>query len=128
MKNISRNTRFFLIVVGIGILVLLLMGFNNRLSTLNRLAAEAEVVKTQFAQLQATQMVLDTQIAEATSPASVEKWAYEEAHMIREGDHLIAPISPYESTSEPSIPIVATVEPMENWEYWRDLFFDEALP
>ena len=128
MKNLSANGRYFLVVVGIGMVVLLLVGFNNRLTTLNRLTEEAESVKTKFAQLDATQAVLDTQIAEVTSPAEVEKWAYEEAHMMREGDHPIAPIAPSESTAEPSITIVATAEPMENWEFWQALFFDESLP
>ena len=128
MRNLSKNTRYFLLVVGIGILAMLILGFNNRLVTLRRLKNEAGIVSTQVGDLEVTKSSLETQIAYATSEAAVEEWAYQEAHMIREGDHPIAPISPNEATPTPSMMVITTPEPAENWQVWRALFFDRSLP
>jgi hypothetical protein len=128
MKNLSKNTRYFLLVVGIGVLVMLILGFNNRIATLRRLKKEADVVSTQVGDLEITQASLETQIAHATSEAAVEEWAYQEARMIREGDHPIAPISPNNPTPTPSAVTITTPEPAENWQVWRALFFDLSLP
>jgi cell division protein FtsB len=124
MKNLSRNSRYFILVVGVGILVMLVLGFNSRITTLRRLEDEAEEVSAEVILLEATQAVLDTQIAYVTSDAAVEEWAYEEARMIREDDNPIGLISPHESTPEPSLVIVTTPETLENWEIWKALFFD----
>jgi hypothetical protein len=128
MKNLGRNSRYFIFIVGIGILVLLILGFNNRLAMLRRLEEEAEVVSTVVGELERTHTHLETEIAYATSAAAVEEWAYEEARMIREGDQLVAPISPQESTPVPSLPAEPEVQALENWEVWRALFFDQRLP
>jgi cell division protein FtsB len=128
MKRLSRNSRYFILIVGVGILVLLVLGFNNRITMLRRLEEEASEVSTDVEMLERTHTVLETQIAYATSAAAVEEWAYEEARMIREGDHLIAPISPQESTPKPSILEMPEVQSLENWQIWKTLFFDSSLP
>ena len=94
-------------IVGVGILVLLVLGFNNRIATLRRLEDEAEDVSAQVALLEGTDAVLVTQIAFATSDDAVEEWAYEESRMIREGDHPVAPISPHDATPEPATIVLA---------------------
>ena len=128
MQNLSNNRKYFILVVGIGILILLGVGLKNRVTLLRQLSQEREVVNTQIAGLEATRAVLQTEIAYATSDTVVEEWAYSEARMIRDGDNLIVPISPYESTPTPSPPVAVNPEEMENWEVWRALFFDATLP
>jgi cell division protein FtsB len=114
--------------VGIGILVLLVLGFNNRLAMLRQLEEEAKEVSTEVERLERTHTVLEAKIDDATSQAAVEEWAYEEARMVREGDHLIVPISPEESTPVPLIPEEPEKTTLENWQYWQALFFDQRLP
>jgi cell division protein FtsB len=130
MKNQGKNTKFFFIIVGVGILVMLILGFNHRIATLRRLKEEAEVVGEEVLQLEATKVSLETQITQAKSEAAVEKWAYEKARMIREGDHLIAPISPNDDSGAPEQPLLIIPEPqsVENWKVWKALFFDRSLP
>jgi len=109
---------------------MLILGFNNRIATLRRLTDEAEVVKADVNRLEATKVSLETQISQAASEAAVEKWAYEKARMIREGDHLVAPISPNEEPGavvEPFL-VIPQPEPAENWQVWKALFFDRSLP
>jgi cell division protein FtsB len=128
MKSLSNNSRYFIIVVGVGILILLVVGFNNRITTLRRLEDEAEQVSEEVQILESTQAFLETQIAYATSEAAVEEWAYQEARMIREGDYLVAPISPSVSTPEPQQIFIPTPQSLENWQVWKALFFDQSLP
>ncbi len=115
-------------MVGIGVLILLGVGLKTRITVLKQLSEERKVVNTEVAALEATRTVLQTEIAYATSDSAVEEWAYTEARMIREGDNLIVPISPHETTPTPSTLIVITPEPVENWEAWRALFFEPSLP
>lgn len=128
MNRLSRNSRYFIFIVGIGILVLLVLGFNNRIAMLRQLEEEANEVSTEVEKLEETHTVLEAQIAYATSAAAVEDWAYEEARMIREGDHLIVPISPEDSTPVTSIPEEPEKSTLENWQFWKALFFDQRLP
>jgi hypothetical protein len=128
MKRLNRNSRYFILIVGVGIMVLLVLGFNKRIVDLRRLEEEANEVSTDVDRLERTYAVMETQIAYATSAAAVEEWAYEEARMIREGDHLIAPISPQESTPVPEFLAVPEIQTTENWQIWKALFFDSLLP
>ena len=110
-------------IVMIGMLVLVILGFHDRITTLHRLEKEAEEFGEVVAQLTATSAVLEAQITFAASDAAVEKWAYEEGRMVREGDHPIAPIPSAETTPEPDILQAPAPETYENWEYWKFLFF-----
>jgi len=124
MKNITRNSRIFILVVTIGLFVLLIVGFNSRINTLRQLTDEADEVKAQVTLLEATVVAMDTQIAYATSPAAVEEYAYGDARMVRDGENLVAPISPHESVPEQSIQVEIQPEMLENWEVWLAIFFD----
>ena len=126
--NFSRNSKYFILVVGVGIMIMLAVGLKTRITLLQDLNKEAEAVDTKVAALEATRSLLQTEIAYATSDAAVEEWAYTEARMVREGDNLVVPISAQKTTPTPSAPIIDTPNPMENWEAWRALFFDSSLP
>ncbi len=128
MKNFRKNSLIFIIVATLGMLILLIIRFNSRITEMRQLDLEAEKVKVEVTMLRQTQMVLQTQIAYATSDAAVEAWAYEEAKMKREGDQLVVPLSPEKSTPLPSKVEIAIVEPVENWQVWQALFFEETLP
>ena len=128
MKNLSRNGKYFIAILGVGVMILLVFGFNSRIAEMRRLSSEADKMQEQVSSLEQTQMVLATQIAYATSDAAVEEWAYEEARMIREGDNPVAPISAEDSTPMP-VPVVVSEQPStENWKIWKALFFDPASP
>ena len=124
MKNLSRNSKYFVIIFGIGALIMLVLGFNNRVSELRHLSAEAEQVGTQAAALKQTQTNLEIQVAYATSDAAVEEWAYAEARWIRDGDHPVVPLSPQDGTPAPVPDIAHTQQVVENWQIWKALFFD----
>lgn len=127
MNTIGRSIKYIAVLVGLAILALLVIGFNNRMAEQRQLVAQAEKVHVELEALRQTDAYLDAQLAYANSDAAVEEWAYEEAHWIRPGDQPIVPISPSESTPIP--PPVATPEPVEyaNWQVWWALFFDDDI-
>lgn len=124
MPNIPINFRRVAIFIGIFILILLVIEFNSRLEELNRLNDQREEMRTVATQAMQTQIALQTQVAFAGSTAAVDEWARTEGHYVQEGDQPVIPIG--QPGSEPvvvSTPLPIPT-PMQNWEVWWKLFFD----
>ena len=85
IKKILTDKRFY-VIIAVLVLVLLLMNFNQRMVLLSKLRGQEKVLVEEYANLQATQSALETQIAYANSDAAVEEWAREEGHMVQSGD------------------------------------------
>jgi cell division protein FtsB len=122
MKKILSDKRVIVVILVI-ILVFLLIDFNQRMVLLSKLRKQEKQLQQEYSQLEATRSALETQIAFANSDEAVEKWAREEGGMIQEGDIPIVLLPP----SEPVVPQTTreaiTVDQVENWEIWRELFF-----
>ncbi len=119
------------VIIGMLLFVLVVLGFNQRIAAMRELSAEAERLATEQMHLQHTQAALQTQIAEATSDALVEKWAYEEERMVRdsEGDRLIIPLPMTTVTPEATEEVVEVQRGrVPNWQVWLMLFFDPEIP
>jgi len=106
------------------VLTLLVMDFNNRMAELQRLSDKREDVAVEATKLVETQVQLETQIAYATSEGAVEEWAYEEGHMVREGENLVIPLEYPGFTPKVTILPTATPEPKSNWQIWISLFLE----
>ena len=124
MKKILTDKRVIL-VAAIAILVLLFMNFNQRMILLSRLRSQEKTLTIEYADLQATQFVLETQVAGAGSDEAVEKWAREEAGMIQDGDVPIVILPPSNPIAATPIQSTSVEEKIEYWEIWRELFFGD---
>jgi cell division protein FtsB len=124
MKRQWLGWKYALLVIGLVILVLLVMDFNNRMAELRRLSDQREVVAAEVAALEQTRISLETQIAYATSEGAVMQWAYQEGRWVQQGDVLVVPVSPGESTPVPQAMLSPTPQPESNWKIWLSLFFD----
>lgn len=125
MPTIPINFRRAAVFLGIFILILLVIEFNSRLEELNQLNDQRDEVRTLATQAMQTQVALQTQVAFAGSTAAVEEWARTDGHYVKEGDQPVIPVG--QPGSEPVIittPLPAPT-PMQNWEVWWQLFFDE---
>ena len=128
MKVLTKNWRYLALLGGLVIAAWLIMDFNNRTAELNRLKSERAYVQGEYEEVFATKSALETVVAFNSSEAAVEKWAYEEGHMLRPGDIpviLIAgtPIVPT-PTAQPAV-----MEPeRSNPEAWFALFFGPRAP
>lgn len=122
MKKILSDKRVIVVILVI-ILVFLLIDFNQRMVLLSKLRKQEKQLEFEYSQLEATRSALETQIAFANSDEAVEKWAREEGGMIQEGDIPIVLLPP----SDPIVPQTTreavTVDEVDNWEIWRELFF-----
>jgi cell division protein FtsB len=126
MRRQWLGWNYALLVIGLAILALLVMDFNNRMADLRRLSDQRQVVAAEVTDLVQTRTALETQIAFATSEGAVRQWAYREGRWVQEGDVLVVPVSPGESTPAPQATLTPTPQPQSNWRIWLSLFFDSA--
>ena len=124
MKRTWLGWKYALLVIGLIVLTLLVMDFNNRMAELRRLSDKKEDVAVEATNLIHTQVQLETQIAYATSDGAVEEWAYEEGHMVREGENLVIPLEYPGFTPKVTILPTATPVPKTNWQIWVSLFLE----
>ena len=124
MKRTWLGWKYALLVIGLIVLTLLVMDFNNRMAELRRLSDKKEDVATEATALMHTQIYLETQIAYATSDAAVIEWAYEEGHMSREGENLVNPMEYPGFTPKVTVIPTATPEPESNSQIWYSLFLE----
>jgi cell division protein FtsB len=124
MNKFHFPDRRIWVVVGVVVLVILMMDFNNRMAAMLKLNQQASNLKVEATQLGATRQSLDTQIAYATSEAAVPEWARVEGHMRKTGDVLVVPIAPANnSTPEAAANPLPVQEKAESWQIWYALFF-----
>ena len=124
MKRVWLGWKYALVVIGLIVLTLLVMDFNNRMAELRRLSDKKEDVAVEATGLMQTQVHLETQLAYATSEAAVVEWAYEEGHMVREGENLVIPLEYPGFTPEVTVIPTPTPEPESNLQIWFSLFLE----
>ncbi len=124
MKRTWLGWKYALIVIGLIVLTLLVMDFNNRMAEQRRLSDKREDVVIEATELRQTQVFLETQIAYASSDAAVQEWAYEEGHMVREGENLVIPLEYPGFTPEVTVIPTTTPEPETNFQIWLSLFLE----
>ncbi len=109
----------------LGVLVMLVIEFNNRANDLHRLEDERSLVEARLLEQEGTKGALLTQIAYATSDQAVVEWARESAKMKQPGDQVVVLIEPAEGTLTPTPIPVAIPEEKNNLERWWELFFSK---
>lgn len=113
------------VFAGIFILILFVIEFNTRLEELNRLNEQRDETRALATQSVQTQIALQTQVAYAASTEAVEKWVRTDGHYLQEGDQPVIPVEiPGSAPVIVNTPIPSPT-PMQNWEIWRALFFDQ---
>lgn len=112
-------------LVGILAALLVVLDFNQRLVTAQRLQEARDKAAAVVAVLETEQASLQTQVAYATTDASVIEWAHEQGKSVQPGEVLVVPILP---TPLPTVVPDATntAIAIPNWQLWWNLFFDSA--
>ena len=117
------NARRVAVFAGLLVLVLIVMDFNARLEELNLLKTQAGIVRTQATQAMQTQVVLQTQVAFASSEQIVDEWARSEAHYAQQGDQSVVPVGVSGVTPQVLESSSLQPTPKPNWQIWWELFF-----
>ncbi|MGB8252136.1 MAG: hypothetical protein WCF08_02890 [Anaerolineaceae bacterium] len=124
-QKIHLDTRRALLIGAIILLVVLMMDFNNRLSELLHLNHQKDKVIVRVTALAVTAQALDTQIAYATSEASVGEWARQEGHMAKPGDIPIIPLAPAGFTPQPTPTQQTIATKVSKWQVWWAVIMGE---
>lgn len=119
------NWRRVGILIGIGVLALLVIDFNNRLEGLSRLNEQRDNKSAQATHTVQTQIALQTQVAYAGSDAAAEDYARGDGHSIQDGDIPVVPVGNPGSTPVVSSTPTPAPTPLPNWQKWWNLFFGE---
>lgn len=122
VKTIFKDRRVLLLLL-VGILILLLLDFNQRMILLSKLRGQEKQLNITYAELEATRSSLETQIAYAGSDEAVEKWAREEAGLVQPGDVPIVLLPPSTPPQPPAAQPAPPPDKIEKWEIWQELFF-----
>jgi hypothetical protein len=122
MNRLPVKPKHIGILVGLFILVVLVMDFNQRLEGLNRLSTQVATVRVEGTAVLQTQNALITEIAYATSDKAAEDYA-RGIGMARTGENPIQPVPAGTPTPTP-VPAPPLPSPqLENWQIWLGLFF-----
>ena len=100
MKSWRNYIKEITIIVGVVLLVIVMMDYNTRLEKLNQLNEKAFAARAEATALFETQIILQTQIAEATSDPVTEGEARNSGE-IQAGDQRIVPIPAVGETTAP---------------------------
>ena len=122
MNRLPVKPKHIGILVGLFILVVLVMDFNQRLEGLNRLSTQVATVRVEGTAVLQTQNALITEIAYATSDKAAEDYA-RGIGMARTGENPIQPV-PAGTPTPTLMPAPPQPTPqLENWQIWLGLFF-----
>jgi len=125
MTGIRFLKKQWIIVILIGILFFMVLGLNSRLAEYLRLTGQREEMEDRINNIEATSVVLETQIAYAESEKAVEEWARTYERMGQPGDQLIIPLPLGEFTPEVKYLETPTPASAENWQIWWALIFGD---
>jgi cell division protein FtsB len=126
MKKKPNFTDRRLVVLGVLIvLIFLMMNFGSRLGDNLRLAARKEQIQATVTMLASTEEGLKTQVAYATSEEALIEKLRGERKYIKPGDVPVVPVSPSDSTPQPTSLPAPTPEQIQNYQRWMALFFGE---
>lgn len=121
--NFQITLRRVIILIVLLILLGLVMDFNTRMEQLARLENQAATVRAQTTAIIVTQHALETQVAYATSPAAVEKWAREQGRMAQPGDKLVIPLAMPGAQPSPTPTPPPKFANLTKWDVWMELIF-----
>ncbi len=129
IKNVNWTDRRLISVVVILVLVVLMMDFNNRMSSLIKLSQMETILQTKLSNLEATRLVVQDDIAYAQSDRALEEWAREKDRLIAEGDHPIIIMPPSDYTPAPTATPNTETIVLTRLQIWKELLFGgEDLP
>ena len=123
MNRFPINLRRIAVFAGILFLILVIMGFNNRLEDLNRLQKQDGVLQAQATQGMQTHAALEAQATYAASDQAVQDWARQERRYAQPGDQSVIPIGKVDGAPVQQSKPTPSPTPMPNWQIWWNLFF-----
>jgi hypothetical protein len=123
MNRTLNTIKKVVYIIGILILIVVIVNFQQRISEMNHLEGQLKLIQAQGTNVMQTQEDLMTQVAYANSDASVKAWAYSEGrwYLPNETPIMVLPLG--NPTAIPETDLISPTSSVENWEVWWKLFF-----
>ncbi len=118
----SRPPMIWILII-LAAAILILGDLNSRMAETRRLERDAETLQTEVVVMKTQNADLATQVAGATSEASIQEWAHAQGGMALPGEVLIVPVAPEGEQDGAVATPEAPFEPPSNWEVWWALLF-----
>jgi len=126
LSKITKIDKRLIIIAAIVLIFFLMLGFNSRMNNMNRLGKQEAILQTRLANLDATKIAVEQQIAYATSEIALEEWARESNHLIEPGDQAIIILAPDQLQATPTpMPTPTKETRLSRFETWKLLLFGE---
>ena len=122
-KLTERRFSVFWIVMGLIAGLLIIGDLNRRMADARRLEQDAVILAGQVAAKSTEQADLMTRVAGATSEASIAEWAHADAKLVQEGEVLVVPMAPPDSTPAPDTSETEYPEQPTKFQVWWALLF-----
>ena len=119
--NISLPQVLF--VLGIIISLWVIIDFNRRIQTEQRIATEANQMRVEVTALAATKAALTAELAVVSADSYVAQWAHSEGRYVQSGEVLVVPLAAKGAVAIPAPAPAALTTPPSNFEIWWDVFF-----
>jgi cell division protein FtsB len=116
-STFPRLWLFVLLILG----ALVLGDLNQRMADARRLDHDAGLLEAELNRLEEENALLEAEIAVANTEPYVERWAHQEARMVREGEVLVILIGPEGEERVSGISHEAAVPVSSNFEEWLNL-------
>jgi hypothetical protein len=123
MRSTEQPFKKYIYIVGVFLLVVVMIRFQQRVSELHQLEDQLSLVQAQGTAVVQTQSNLMTQVAFANSDQAVREWAYREGRWYLPYETPIIIVSSETETSGSNSTIIDKPSPIQNWQVWWELFF-----
>ena len=125
MRRLGGTFKKAAYAIGILILVVIVVNFQQRISEMNHLESQLKLIQSQGTAVMHTQESLLTQVAFTTSDEAVRQWAYSEGRWILENETPIILLPAGNVTVTPEDGELQHPTEVENWRVWLELFFGQ---
>lgn len=123
MDLVKNNYRKIAYAIGILILLVVVVRFQQRISDMNHLETQRNLIKTQESYVLKTQENLIAELAYVNSDEAVKKWAYSEGRWYLPNETPIIIVPAENVTSIPEGVEDIPLQSIDNWQVWWELFF-----
>lgn len=123
MEQIRKNYKKVAYAFGTLILIIVVVRFQQRISEMNHLEGQRNLIQTQESYVMQTQESLIAKLSYVNSDEAVKAWAYSEGRWYLPNETPIIIVPAGNATSIPDGFEETPINTIENWRVWWELFF-----
>ncbi len=123
MEQIRKNYKKVAYAFGTLILIIVVVRFQQRISEMNHLEGQRNLIQTQESYVMQTQESLIAKLSYINSDEAVKAWAYSEGRWYLPNETPIIIVPAGNATSIPDGFEETPINTIENWRVWWELFF-----